>query len=195
MSDTTYLVNSIYSSDSEEWYSPAAYVKAARNVMGGIDLDPASCALANQVVQAARYFSKDDNGLAQEWTCTSLWCNPPYGRLGTDRQRGQTELWVEKLIAEHQAGHVEQAILLVNAYLYKRWFARLLWGYLVCLPTGRLEFWNARGKAGRSPHASALVYFGSSEQRFIDIFSQFGPVVKAMKPNTQPIPTLWDETA
>lgn len=141
MSDTTYLVNSIYSSDSEEWYSPAAYVKAARNVMGGIDLDPASCALANQVVQAARYFSKDDNGLAQEWTCTSLWC------------------------------------------------------YLVCLPTGRLEFWNARGKAGRSPHASALVYFGSSEQRFIDIFSQFGPVVKAMKPNTQPIPTLWDETA
>src|SRR5579859_6970510 len=68
------------SSKSNEWYTPAPYVNAARQVMGGIELDPASCAQANRTVQAARYYSQADNGLAQDWTCRSLWCNPPYGR-------------------------------------------------------------------------------------------------------------------
>lgn len=195
MSDTTsYLVSNVYSSDSEEWYSPVAFVKAVRQMLGGIDLDPASCTLANKVVQATTYFTKEDDGLKQEWH-GKIFLNPPYGRVGTDRQKGLTEVWIEKLIAEHRAGHVSEAILLVNAYLYKRWFARLLWEHLVCVPTGRLEFWNAQDKAGRSPHSSALVYFGVQEQRFIDIFSSFGPVVRAMQPSIQPLPTLWDEIA
>lgn len=29
----------------------------------------------------------------------------------------------------------------------------------------------------------------------VDIFDQFGPVEKSMRPSTQHVPTLWDETA
>jgi phage N-6-adenine-methyltransferase len=179
----SFIVNNVYSSDSEEWYTPPEFIKAVHQVLGSIDLDPASCDIANRVVQAKQYFTKYDDGLNKEWH-KKIFLNPPYGRVGTDRQRGQTELWIQKLIAEYEAGNVSEAILLVNAYLYKVWFAPLF-AYPLCFPTGRLSFWNAESKHGRSPHSSALVYFGENTQKFVDVFSQFGPVVKTMQPTTK----------
>jgi ParB family chromosome partitioning protein len=192
---TDFLVRNVYGSESDEWYSPHPFVEAARKVLGPIDLDPASCETANSVVQASRIYTKEDDGLSQPWTARTLWCNPPYGRLGSDRQKGITELWVDKLIREYECGNVEQAILLVNAYVYKVWFAPL-WRYPICFPTGRLAFWNDRGKTGRSPHPSALVYFGQNVQRFVDVFDPFGSVVQRIPPTPAvPVPTLWDEIA
>ena len=46
-------------SGSVEYYTPAYIVEAAREAMGSIGLDPASCEKANQIVQAAVYY---DNG-------------------------------------------------------------------------------------------------------------------------------------
>ncbi|MBV8771497.1 MAG: hypothetical protein JO166_04065 [Deltaproteobacteria bacterium] len=46
---------------------PPEIVKAVRRLMGGIDLDPASNEIAQEVVGAARYFTKDDDALPHEW--------------------------------------------------------------------------------------------------------------------------------
>lgn len=35
---------------SNEWYTPAFIIKSAHDVMGGIDLDPASCERANETL-------------------------------------------------------------------------------------------------------------------------------------------------
>lgn len=40
--------------------------------MGGIDLDPASSAIANERVNAAIYFTKEHNGLSLDW-CAKVW--------------------------------------------------------------------------------------------------------------------------
>ena len=49
------------SSESVEWYTPKKYIEAARIVMGNIDLDPASSKMANEIVKAPAYFTRDDD--------------------------------------------------------------------------------------------------------------------------------------
>jgi hypothetical protein len=40
---------------AQELYMPAPMIELVRDVLGTIDLDPASCEEANKVVQATRY--------------------------------------------------------------------------------------------------------------------------------------------
>ena len=74
-------MNAQLSCASAEHYTPSVYVEAARSVLGAIDLDPASCAAANRTVQAARYYDKVDDGLAQPWH-GRVFVNPPGDRRG-----------------------------------------------------------------------------------------------------------------
>ncbi len=142
--------------------------------MGSVDLDPASCADANQVVGATQIYTKEENGLALPWQ-GCIWLNPPYG---TERGKSRSGLWIKKLLAEYQAGHVEQAILLVNANTDTRWF-QPLWRYLLCFTDGRVNFYSTR-RAVRfhNAHGSVFVYLGKREALFAEHFCAFGTIVQ-----------------
>src|SRR5258706_12167748 len=76
-------LNVHFTSGSEEWYTPPHVITLARTVLQVIDLDPASCEQANQIVQAQQFFAASQDGLVQEWSGT-IWLNPPYGKtIGT----------------------------------------------------------------------------------------------------------------
>lgn len=167
----------INQSNSNEWYTPAAYVDAARTVMGAIDLDPASNEFANRVVLAAAIYTEADDGLERPWF-GRLWLNPPYGLR--DGQSNQA-LWSERLVDEYAQGNVTEAVLLVNAVPGNRWF-KPLWDFPICFPDHRIRFYNEDTEAGQPTHSNALVYMGPNRQRFAEVFSQFGAVVVRYEP-------------
>jgi ParB family chromosome partitioning protein len=157
------------SSKSNEWYTPLPYIEAVRLVLGKIDLDPASCALANTIVQADQFHSEADDGLAQPWS-GHVYLNPPYAKLGPK--------FVEKLIAEYESGNVTEAILLVNSHCTdSKWF-KPLFNYVLCFTDHRSKFWNQDGIGGAPTHGSIFVYFGPNPEKFEEHFEQFGAVVQ-----------------
>lgn len=165
--------NILHSSDSNEWYTPARYADLARKVMGDIDLDPASCLAANQSIQAKTIFDIEDDGFSRHWS-GRVWLNPPYGR-GEDGSNQAA--WSKKLIDEYKAGRVSEAMLLVNAATGNKWFADL-WEFPICFVDHRIRFISPRGDYSQPTHSNVIVYFGSNESSFVELFSEIGTIAK-----------------
>jgi phage N-6-adenine-methyltransferase len=159
--------------DGDEWYTPAEYIEAARRVMGGIDLDPASNDYANQVVRADRFFNKDDDGLQQEWR-GRVFLNPPYSYPLIER-------FTSKLIGDFEAGSTCEAILLVNNSSDTDWFQALLARFIACFTDGRIRFYRDSGEYFGTRQGQAFFYAGPNRDRFVEEFSQYGVVVEAVR--------------
>jgi DNA N-6-adenine-methyltransferase (Dam) len=173
---------------SNEWYTPSLYVEAARKVMGGsIDLDPASCEMANRTVKAKKIYTIEDNGLVQQWH-GNVWLNPPFSRdmsLPNER-RSNIAKWTSMLIHGYQSGDIVQSVLLATAQIGAAWF-NPLWNYPICFTDHTVRFFLPHGsvKKGREGASTdghlfgtVFVYLGPNEQKFIDTFSQFGTIAK-----------------
>lgn len=153
-------------SGENEWYTPGAILEPARLVMGCIDLDPASSDIANRLVGAQKYYTKEDDGLGQPWF-GNVWLNPPYA---------------QPLISEFSAALVEkrheytQAIVLVNNATETGWFQRILTiASAVCFITGRVKFLDADGNASGAPlQGQAVLYIGEEAHMFKQMFQHLG---------------------
>lgn len=167
------------SSESNDWYTPPRYIEAAREAMGGIDLDPASCEAANRWIQAYRYYSS--NGLQATWW-GRVWLNPPYGKTGS---RSNQDVWARKLEAEYLDGYVTQAILLTKAVPGYAWWERLFRAWPVCFAEDRIEFLRLDPRTGevaskgRAKAGASFWYVGPASRwpRFRQVFGQFGRVI------------------
>lgn len=154
---------------SPEWYTPAPYVEAARRVMGGFDLDPASNDIANKTIKATTYYTAETNGLDKEWR-GRVWLNPPYGPL--------MPKFITRLEEHYQEGKVTEAVAVVNANsLITLWFTPL-WKYIMCFPARRINFNTPDGEAYSATHGTIFVYLGPQERRFYDEFKPFGYIMK-----------------
>lgn len=181
---------------NNEWYTPAKYIEAARSVMGGIDLDPASCEMANRTVRAARYYTKEDNGLMQPWH-GRVWLNPPFGRTnqGMHPTFSFQTAFIQKLTETHLSGNVEQAVLLLlGNSCYQKWFAPP-WDYPLCFHNGKIIFTRENMREDSFGFGTCFVYLGPNEAAFITTFSQFGRIVRAIDtPAPKPVAReLWAE--
>jgi ParB family chromosome partitioning protein len=162
----------LHSSDSNEWYTPAPILEAAHRVLGGmIDLDPASCEAANQVVQAQRFYTIADDGLNQPWHGRNVWLNPPYGKTGN---RSNQDIWSQRLVQSFRLGHVGEAMLLVNAATDTAWFQALGREFPICLIAGRLKFWRPEVAADSPTHGNALIYMGPLTHLFKIVCKDLG---------------------
>lgn len=156
-------------SGDAEWYTPPHIIESARRVLGNIDLDPASCAVANANVKAAAFFTADDNGLRFPWH-GRVWLNMPFG--GRDNEQ-----WIGKLIHEYTAGRCMAALTIAFSSTDTKWCQMLL-DYPVCFIRGRVAFIDSTDAGRDGPPKGALVaYLGPDVDRFTAVFSKLGSVM------------------
>jgi ParB family chromosome partitioning protein len=169
--------NPQHSSISKEHYTPAHIVELARATMGCIDLDPASCPMANEVVKANHFFSQAMDGLSQDWW-GNVFVNPPGGKI---RNRSSQAVWWDKLQQEYLAGRIVQAVF-VGFSLEILAQRQSILDYPFCIPSGRIRFLTQLdGLLVENPnptHANVLVHLPQrpnvTTSRFLSLFSQLG---------------------
>lgn len=151
----------IFTSESDEWYTPKSILNLVVNVLGTIDLDP--CSNEKRSVPATTHYARFDNGLNQSWS-GRVFMNPPYGNTITD--------WISKLVESFNDGDVSEAIALVPARTDTAWM-RQMSEYPRCFIHGRLTF---SGHANAATFPSMLIYLGDNVAKFAEVFSSIGDV-------------------
>lgn len=155
--------------DSDSWYTPTWLIEAARDVMGGIGLDPASCARANKTVKASHFYTKEDDALTKDWR-GNVWLNPPYSKPLIDQ-------FVNHLIQEWDSGLVPQVCILTRNATETKWCQSLLRRCdRFCLLDKRVSFWCPGKPIGTDKSGHIVFYFGGNTDDFERIFSAYGLV-------------------
>lgn len=181
---------------SVEHYGPGWLADMSRAVMGGIDLDPASCATANQLIGAKQFYTAEQDGLRLPWH-GRVYLNPPGGEcVFEDRTVNSAALWWATLALRYAAKQVTEAIYIV--------FSQELWRYAqrytcahpldfaVCWPKDRINFHSPGEAPGETikqksaTHSNAIVYLGppAKWQLFHGVFSILGRVDMPRDPIT-----------
>ncbi|MBN1580527.1 MAG: hypothetical protein JXA89_07470, partial [Anaerolineae bacterium] len=157
--------------DGDEWYTPGHYIALVKKVMGGIDLDPASCQAANQVVGATLFYDKEANGLVEPWS-GRVWLNPPYSH---------PDPFVQRAIVEFERGEIAQAMILLNNATETTWFQSLIAHYPACFPSQRIQFWHPGRKSESPRQGQAIFYLGERVAEFIRYFKARGVIVAPLE--------------
>lgn len=134
----------LFSSGSDEWETPKDFFDQL-DAEFHFNLDP--CATAENR-KCNTYFTREDNGLVQDWSGRRVFCNPPYGR--------NLYQWVEKCYREGCKDGTLVA-LLIPARTDTAYFHHfILHRSEIRFIPGRLYFGDGKGRA---PFPSMLVIF------------------------------------
>ena len=140
----------LFSSASDEWPTPRGLFEALDQEFH-FTLDP--CATA-QNAKCRRFFTRTEDGLAQEWGQESVFMNPPYGRV-----IGQ---WMRQAYQAAQRGAL--VVCLIPARTDTAWWHRYAMRGEIRLWQGRIRFEGARHGA---PFPSAIVVFRPAGHRLL----------------------------
>lgn len=154
------------SSNSCEWATPI-HLFDSLNAHCHFNLDP--CATIDNH-KCERFFTIQDDGLAQNWSGQRIFMNPPYGRT--------ISLWMHKLSHCHDALF---RVALVPARCDTKWFFDFVWysAYALIFIKGRLKFNNLPGSATFS---SVLVFYDYDPNIDLNVFSDLGKLI-ILKPH------------
>lgn len=154
---------------NDEWMTPPEIIKRVRQVLGQIDQDPASSALANETVQAVAYYTKETDGLVCRWVGETFYLNPPYSFP-------LIEKFVDRAISGVR-GRSRQGIVLVNNSTDTAWFQALLASAnYIHLFRGRISFIDpVKGRGTENRQGQAIFGLGLDKargRRFLEVFGE-----------------------
>lgn len=141
--------NALYSSNRDDWATPQDFYDRL-NEEFHFTLDP--CA-SPATAKCAKYYTAEDNGLAQDWGGETVFCNPPYGR--------DIWQWCRKCRDEARKPNTT-VVMLVHARTDTRWFHDFVYGFAeLRFVRGRLKFGGSKNSA---PFPSMIAIFKNTEQ-------------------------------
>ena len=137
------LNSGMFTSDTSEWATPQDFFDKL-NAEFHFTLDP--CATPENA-KGGKFYTKEQNGLAQDWTGETVFCNPPYGK--------EISAWVEKCYKHSLSG--ECAVMLIPSRTDTRWFHEWVYGKAeLRFVKGRLRFNDSKSSA---PFPSLVVVY------------------------------------
>ena len=140
------------SSKTCEWATPQDFFDRL-NAEFKFTLDP--CASVENH-KCDKYYTKAEDGLIQDWSGETVFCNPPYGR--------EIGRWVCKCFHEVFDGKCPCAVMLLPARTDTRWFHDYIYNKAeIRFIPGRLKFNSQKNSA---PFPSMVVVFQQSEIRW-----------------------------
>ena len=169
------------STEREEWYTPPLYIDAVRAVLGKIDLDPCSCAVANETVRAEEFITREQDALHISWPLVStLYCNPPYSA-------GVVGKFVERILEHYDSGGFKSGIVLINNVSDTKYWQRLARASaLYCMTDHRISFINQQGEQLKQNTRGQTLFLltaanSTIQNQFIESFQRFGVIGRALK--------------
>jgi len=134
----------MYTFKTPEWFTPQPLFDEL-NAEFRFTLDP--CATTENA-KCKKFFTQEQDGLAQDWSGERVFCNPPYGRtIGK---------WVEKLAT----GGAKLAVALLPSRTDTRWFHDHIWGKAeIRFVKGRIYFDSAESARSPAPFPSMIVIY------------------------------------
>lgn len=94
----------MFSSATDEWETPQEFFDTL-NAEFHFTLDPCS---TDENAKCAKHFTRQDDGLKQDWTGETVYCNPPYGR--------EMPKWIAKCTEHASGGYGCNAYSRTNRY-------------------------------------------------------------------------------
>ena len=125
----------MFSSKTDQWATPQDFFDKL-NEEFNFNLDP--CAdEANH--KCERYFTREQDGLLQDWGGSTVFCNPPYGR--------EVGKWTKKCYEEAQKENT-LVVLLIPARTDTSYFHDYIYGKAeIRFVRGRLKFGEGKNSA------------------------------------------------
>lgn len=154
-----------------EWNTPVKYIESARNTMGEINVDPATNADAQHVINADVFFTIENSCLADDVEFKGkVWMNPAYDRT--------IAKFIAKLNEQVEAGNVTEFIVLTNNGTDTGWFKLLSkHAHHFCHTDHRIAFINKFGVEMKGNNKGQVFsYFGPNPDKFKAEFSKWGLV-------------------
>lgn len=137
----------LFSSATEEWATPQEFYNAL-DAEFHFTLDPCS---TDENAKCAKHYTKEQNGLAQDWTGETVFCNPPYGR--------EMPKWIRKCYEHYTGGGI--AVMLIPARTDTKAFHEYIYGKAeIRFIKGRLKFGGSKNSA---PFPSMVIVYQQKE--------------------------------
>lgn len=139
----------MFSSKTDKWSTPQSFFDEL-NKEFHFTLDPCADCTNHK---CDKYFTKEQDGLIQDWGGETVFCNPPYGNK-------ETGIWTKKCYEESLKPNAT-VVLLIPARTDRKSFHDYIYGKVeIRFIKGRLKFGDGKNPA---PFPSMIVIFKNGD--------------------------------